>query len=117
MCSSLVFSSETRSLNTAIIGDIRAFFDRSLSKMLLYRFERAQYRAILERMQSGEAGSKPSDHYGAHHLLRLFRMFANGISLGLTRAGEDILPSFIDQSGISEETRNQVFFYIAEILE
>jgi len=48
---------------------LKGYFDMALGKMLLYRFERAQYAEI--RKEKGEE-AKMSEVYGTEHLLRLF---------------------------------------------
>lgn len=53
-----------------ILNGLKAYFDMALGKMLLYRFERAQYAKIRE--ERGEE-AKMSEVYGTEHLLRLFR--------------------------------------------
>ncbi|BDD58264.1 Esa1p-associated factor [Monascus purpureus] len=58
-----------------IIQGIREYFDKSLEKILLYRFEREQYNNIRKRWEaaSGDlSGKGPLDTYGAEHLARLF---------------------------------------------
>ncbi|KAL2835175.1 MRG-domain-containing protein [Aspergillus cavernicola] len=58
-----------------VIMGVREYFDKSLDKILLYRFEREQYRVLRKKWESesGEATSKgPLDIYGAEHLTRLF---------------------------------------------
>ncbi|OJJ44045.1 hypothetical protein ASPZODRAFT_135490 [Penicilliopsis zonata CBS 506.65] len=58
-----------------VLAGIREYFDKALDKILLYRFEREQWRSIKKRMDatSGEiAGKIPSDVYGPEHLIRLF---------------------------------------------
>ncbi|KAL9081472.1 MAG: hypothetical protein Q9157_000030 [Trypethelium eluteriae] len=53
------------------------YFNRSLGKILLYRFEREQLREMYERINSGTddlAGKTLADVYGAEHLCRLLGM-------------------------------------------
>jgi mortality factor 4-like protein 1 len=60
-----------------IIGGMREYFNRSLGRILLYRFERGQYQDILARIDDPAddlAGRQLGDIYGAEHLLRLFGM-------------------------------------------
>jgi len=47
---------------------IELYFNRTLPRLLLYSFERLQYRDSLSRYE----GKQPSELYGAEHLLRLF---------------------------------------------
>ncbi|GAB1216210.1 MRG-domain-containing protein [Aspergillus floccosus] len=58
-----------------VVMGIKEYFDKSLDKILLYRFEREQYRAVRKKWEAstGElAGKGPLDTYGAEHLTRLF---------------------------------------------
>ncbi|RMJ28145.1 hypothetical protein PHISP_00999 [Aspergillus sp. HF37] len=58
-----------------VAAGIREYFDKSLDKVLLYKFEREQYRLLREKWDedSGNlAGKGPLDTYGAEHLCRLF---------------------------------------------
>ncbi len=51
------------------VEGIRAYFDRALGSILLYRFERAQYE---KEVGLRPAGTAMSDVYGPQHLLRVF---------------------------------------------
>ncbi|KAL5001949.1 chromatin modification-related protein eaf3 [Aspergillus recurvatus] len=64
-------SSEVDVLEEVIMG-IRDYFDKSLDKILLYRFEREQYRVLRKKWESETADKGPLDIYGAEHLTRLF---------------------------------------------
>lgn len=79
---------ETRRVGSAeadileeVISGMKDYFDATLGRILLYRFEREQY---LESRKDWEAGigdfegkSGPADVYGAEHLSRLLgRSFA-----------------------------------------
>jgi mortality factor 4-like protein 1 len=58
-----------------VIAGLKEYFNRSLGRILLYKYERAQYNEIINRIgkSSDELfGRKLSDIYGAEHLLRLF---------------------------------------------
>lgn len=67
-----------------VVQGVREYFDKSLGRILLYRFERQQWLEVHERMAKedvamapadGEedlAGKTPSEVYGAEHLCRLF---------------------------------------------
>ena len=64
-------------LDEVVMG-VREYFDKALDKVLLYRFEREQYRALRKKWEagSGDYADKGSlDIYGAEHLTRLFGMF------------------------------------------
>jgi mortality factor 4-like protein 1 len=50
-----------------IVSGLMLYFDKSLGTLLLYRFEREQYLDIMKE----HPDTKPSDIYGAEHLLRL----------------------------------------------
>ncbi|KAL4909059.1 hypothetical protein BDW74DRAFT_145897 [Aspergillus multicolor] len=64
-------SSDSDVLEEVIMG-VRDYFDKSLDKILLYRFEREQYRVLRKRWESETADKGPLDIYGAEHLTRLF---------------------------------------------
>jgi mortality factor 4-like protein 1 len=56
-----------------VISGVLEYFDTMLDKLLLYRYERPQYR-MLRKKHSGTPGKGPVDIYGAEHLIRLFSM-------------------------------------------
>ena len=61
-----------------VVAGLREYFDHTLGRILLYRFEREQYFQVRKKGEIGEAGwiDKPaSEIYGAEHLCRLFGMF------------------------------------------
>ncbi|KAJ2727002.1 Esa1p-associated factor [Coemansia sp. Benny D115] len=51
-----------------IIDGLKVYFDKALGNVLLYRFERYQYKQMCERFPD----KTPCEIYGAEHLLRLF---------------------------------------------
>lgn len=58
-----------------VIAGVREYFNKSLGRILLYRFERQQYYEIHKMIESGHgehAGKTLCDMYGCEHLLRLF---------------------------------------------
>lgn len=58
-----------------VVAGIREYFEKSLSKILLYQFERQQYQMISNKWESGAEGyvdKGPCEVYGAEHLARLF---------------------------------------------
>lgn len=64
---------ETDSLDETVRA-FKVYFDRALGKLLLYTFERQQYKEILAR--TAKAGDeleakKMGDVYGPEHLLRM----------------------------------------------
>jgi len=59
-----------RDHRTEVSNGLKAYFDQTLDKILLYPSERDQYKD-LEKNSS----RKPGEIYGAEHLLRLFGTF------------------------------------------
>lgn len=58
-----------------VVMGIKEYFDKSLDKILLYKFEREQYHALRKKWEAGAgdyANKGPLDIYGAEHLTRLF---------------------------------------------
>ncbi|KAF2107272.1 mortality factor 4-like protein-like protein 1 [Lophiotrema nucula] len=58
-----------------VIQGLKEYFNKSLGRLLLYRFEREQFLDIHNRLESGTsdlAGKNLYDIYGGEHLLRLF---------------------------------------------
>ena len=58
-----------------VVQGMKEYFNKSLGRILLYRFEREQFYDIHARMESptgGLAGRTLADVYGGEHLLRLF---------------------------------------------
>ena len=54
-----------------VVEGVRAYFNQALPTILLYKYERRQYRELKEAHKS----THPCDYYGAEHLLRLFVKF------------------------------------------
>ncbi|KAK0706374.1 MRG-domain-containing protein [Lasiosphaeria miniovina] len=56
-----------------IIAGLREYFDKCLGRILLYRFERAQFHELHQQWNSGTDSEhrSPCDTYGAEHLSRL----------------------------------------------
>lgn len=58
-----------------VIQGLKEYFNKSLGRILLYRFEREQFYDIHQRMENATsdlAGKTLADIYGGEHLLRLF---------------------------------------------
>lgn len=67
-------SSEADILEEVIAG-VKEYFNKSLGRILLYRFERPQFYEAHKQLESGHgehAGKTLCDMYGCEHLLRLF---------------------------------------------
>jgi mortality factor 4-like protein 1 len=69
-----------------VVAGIKEYFNKSLGRILLYKYERGQYDDLLHRMNdpSHELGARQiADVYGAEHLLRLFgKSHPQGFSRG-----------------------------------
>lgn len=58
-----------------VIAGVKEYFNKSLGRILLYRFERQQFYEVHKQIESGHgehAGKALCDMYGCEHLLRLF---------------------------------------------
>lgn len=58
-----------------VLAGVREYFNKSLGRILLYRFERQQFYEVHKQIESGHgehAGKTLCDMYGCEHLLRLF---------------------------------------------
>ena len=61
-----------------VVSGLKEYFEKTLGRILLYRFERQQYLEVYMKMQAneGEFENKTiGDIYGAEHLARLLGMF------------------------------------------
>ncbi len=77
-------SSTEKDILEEVIQGLKEYFNRSLGRLLLYRFEREQFYDILtetEQATSDLAGKTMSEIYGGEHLLRLFGMFESSSTL------------------------------------
>lgn len=57
-----------------VVAGMLEYFDKMLDKLLLYRYERPQFRVLRKQNQS-KTEKAPVDIYGAEHLIRLLSMF------------------------------------------
>ncbi|KAK8077891.1 MRG-domain-containing protein [Apiospora saccharicola] len=73
------------------VAGLKEYFDKSLGRILLYRFERAQYAEIREKWTSGGPDT-PCDTYGAEHLMRLITS----------------LPELIAQTNMDQQSVNRL---------
>jgi mortality factor 4-like protein 1 len=64
-----IVASHTEILNEVCEG-ILEFFNHAVGTLLLYSFERVQFKDLVDVMLQEK--KRPSDMYGAEHLLRLF---------------------------------------------
>lgn len=58
-----------------VVAGLKEYFDQTLGRILLYRFEREQYFQVRKKMEKGDpkfVDRTASDIYGAEHLCRLF---------------------------------------------
>lgn len=58
-----------------VIAGVREYFNKSLGRLLLYRFERAQWQDIYSQLNKGTgelSGKQVAEVYGVEHLCRLF---------------------------------------------
>ncbi|PNS16795.1 hypothetical protein CAC42_4759 [Sphaceloma murrayae] len=58
-----------------VIAGVREYFNKSLGRILLYRFERPQWQDLHSQINKGAgelSGKQVADVYGVEHLLRLF---------------------------------------------
>jgi len=58
----------TQKITDEVVQGIKQYFDRAVGRVLLYKFERPQYKELSE----AKKGTSNCDIYGAEHLLRLF---------------------------------------------
>lgn len=61
-----------------VTAGIKEYFEKSIGRILLYRFEREQYQVLRKSWESGKgdlANKAPGEIYGAEHLARLFGEF------------------------------------------
>ncbi|KAJ2247648.1 Esa1p-associated factor [Coemansia sp. RSA 475] len=77
----------------AIIDGLKVYFDKALGNILLYRFERYQYKQMLEQFPE----RNPAEIYGCEHLLRLFVQLPNLIMH--TNMDDDAVVLLKDQLG------------------
>lgn len=58
-----------------VVAGVREYFNKSLGRLLLYRFERPQWQDLHSQLNKGTgdlSGKQVADVYGVEHLLRLF---------------------------------------------
>ena len=87
-----------------VIAGVREYFNKSLGRILLYRFERQQFYEVHKQIESGHgehAGKTLCDMYGCEHLLRLFGK--SKLTLAFEFADTDECYSFHARSHRSHE--------------
>lgn len=70
-----------------VIAGVKEYFNKSIGRILLYRFERPQWSDIHAQLNKGTGdltGKLPTDIYGVEHLCRLFGMCCLLLAYGLT---------------------------------
>lgn len=68
-------NSTERDILEEVVAGLKEYFNKSLGRLLLYRFEREQFYDIYTRMEKPTddlAGKTLAEIYGGEHLLRLF---------------------------------------------
>lgn len=68
-------NSTERDILEEVVAGLKEYFNKSLGRLLLYRFEREQFYDIYTRLEKPTddlAGKNLADIYGGEHLLRLF---------------------------------------------
>lgn len=99
-------SGESLDVINEILQGLELYFNRSLSLILLYKFERLQYLDLLK--EHGD-DLKPSEYYGVEHLLRLFvalpgliaQTTMDSVSVGvLVKQSKDILEFITDNLSV-----------------
>jgi mortality factor 4-like protein 1 len=61
-----------------VIAGVKEYFNKSIGRILLYRFERPQWSEIYAQLNKGTgelAGKSAIDIYGVEHLCRLFGVY------------------------------------------
>ena len=69
------FGSADADLLEEVVAGLKEYFEKTLGKLLLYRFERQQYLDARQQWEAGIGdyeGKTAGDVYGAEHLARLF---------------------------------------------
>ncbi|CAJ2511340.1 Uu.00g069650.m01.CDS01 [Anthostomella pinea] len=87
-------SSHVAILDETLAG-LKEYFDKALGRILLYRFERAQYAEMHKKWNSADpefSGKTASDTYGAEHLTRLMTS----------------LPELIAQTNMDQQSVNRL---------
>lgn len=108
-----------------VIAGLREYFDQTLGRILLYRFEREQWFQVRQKMESGEGkfrDKKPSDIYGPEHLCRLFGNLFPSPPLSGFPAKADTpthhlasLPELIAQTNMDSQSVNRLREELAKI--
>lgn len=99
-------SPQTMEVINEILQGLELYFNKSLSLILLYKFERLQYMNLLK--EHGD-DLRPSELYGVEHLLRLFvalpgliaQTTMDSVSIGvLVKQSKDILEFITDNLSV-----------------
>ncbi|KAH3687329.1 hypothetical protein WICPIJ_001673 [Wickerhamomyces pijperi] len=107
---------ETEKLKEFCSG-LRLYFNRSLGKLLLYRFERYQYLNLYESAKTPDGGSyesKDIDYsklYGGEHLLRLLVVFPSLIATSMMdQVSVGILKNMIEKFLVFLNEKKDTYF-------
>lgn len=84
-----------------VLAGLKLYFDKALGNILLYSFERKQYKDIVQQRESEGKSAAPSEIYGAEHLLRLFVQ----------------LPQLIAYTNLDEPAVNILRYYLQDFLK
>lgn len=105
-------SSTERDILEEVVAGLKEYFNKSLGRLLLYRFEREQFYDICARLEKPTdelAGKQPSDIYGGEHLLRLFGKSEQSSVLGrLSNQGKVSMPELIAQTNMDYQAVNRL---------
>lgn len=107
---------ESEKLKEFLTG-LRLYFNRSLGKLLLYRFERHQYLELYAKAEAGEGVSYEKKEieytklYGGEHLLRLLVVFPSLIANSMMdQVSVSILRKMLEQFLVFLDKNKKTFF-------
>jgi mortality factor 4-like protein 1 len=105
-------NSTERDILEEVVAGIKEYFNKSLGRLLLYRFEREQFYDIYTRMEKSTdelAGKTLADIYGGEHLLRLFgKPSIRGASIAYSNMHAVTMPELIAQTNMDYQAVNRL---------